>query len=204
MKWISWNVNGLRACLNKGFSEFLLSEQPDILALQEIKMKPEQADFSFDGYHIIWNSAEKNGYSGMKRLNTRMEWEDRFRVYLGELAKDRPVIVCGDMNVAPQEIDLKNPATNHQNAGFSDEERAKFTELLNSGWIDTFRYLYPDRRDAYSWWSYRFRSRERNAGWRIDYFLMRKEDAPFLKEHTIYSNVYGSDHCPVGIVTEGL
>ena len=252
MKWISWNVNGLRACLNKGFSEFLLSEQPDILALQEIMMKPEQADFSFDGYHIIWNSAEKNGYSGtavltkrlpdqvrfgigypeldaegrcitlffptcafvtvytpnaqdgLKRLNTRMEWEDRFRVYLGELAKDRPVIVCGDMNVAHQEIDLKNPATNHQNAGFSDEERAKFTELLNSGWIDTFRYLYPDRRDAYSWWSYRFRSRERNAGWRIDYFLMRKEDAPFLKEHTIYSNVYGSDHCPVGIVTEGL
>ncbi len=247
MKWISWNVNGLRACLNKGFSEFLLSEQPDILALQEIKMKPEQADFSFDGYHIIWNSAEKNGYSGtavltkrlpdqvrfgigypeldaegrcitlffptcafvtvytpnaqdgLKRLNMRMEWEDRFRVYLGELAKDRPVIVCGDMNVAHQEIDLKNPQSNRGNPGFSDEEREKFTQLLASGFTDTFRYLYPDKRDAYTWWSFRAAARERNVGWRIDYFLVSDRLAPCIEKAFICPEIYGSDHCPVGL-----
>jgi len=252
MKWMSWNVNGLRACLNKGFLEFVRDEQPDVLALQEIKMQPNQADFAIDGYQIYWNSAEKNGYSGtavltkrtpervrtgigfpeldaegrcitlffpnvtfvtvytpnaqdgLKRLQTRMQWDDAFRAYLTELAKDKPVIVCGDLNVAHQEIDLKNPSTNHLNAGFSDEERGKFTELLNAGFIDTFRYLYPDRKDAYSWWSYRFRSRERNAGWRIDYFLMRSCDIGYLKDHILYSNVYGSDHCPICLLTEGL
>ena len=249
---MSWNVNGLRACIGKGFAGFLQKEQPDVLALQEIKMKPEQADFSFAGYRMIWNSAEKSGYAGtailtkkepdsvafgigypeldaegrcitlffpnvtlvavytpnaqdgLRRLPTRMEWDDRFRDYINRLALDRPVIVCGDMNVAHQKIDLKNPGSNHQNAGFSDEERGKFSTLLESGWIDTFRYLYPDRKDAYSWWSYRFRSRERNAGWRIDYFLMRDKDASYLRDHIIYSDVYGSDHCPVGILTEGL
>lgn len=238
--------------MNKGFVDFLRAEEPDVLALQEIKMKPEQADFSFEGYRMIWNSAEKSGYSGtavltkreplevrfgigypeldaegrcitlmfdnvafvavytpnaqdgLRRLPTRMEWDDRFRAYVNALAVERPVIICGDMNVAHQEIDLKNPASNHQNAGFSDEERAKFSELLDSGWIDTFRYLYPDQSDAYSWWSYRFRSRERNAGWRIDYFLMRSTDAAFLRDHILYSSVLGSDHCPVGILTEGL
>ena len=252
MKWMSWNVNGLRACMGKGFRTFLETEQPDVLALQEIKMKPEQADFSFDGYRIIWNSAEKNGYSGtavltkrepdavrfgigypeldaegrcitldfpeaffvtvytpnsqdgLRRLATRMQWDDRFRAYVADLAKEKPVIICGDMNVAHMEIDLKNPATNHQSAGFSDEERGKFSELLNSGWIDTFRYLYPDQKDAYSWWSYRARSRERNVGWRIDYFLMRSSDSAFLKDSVIYSNVFGSDHCPVCLFTEGL
>ena len=252
MKWISWNVNGLRACLNKGFLEFVRSEQPDVMALQEIKMRQDQADFQIEGYHMIWNSAEKNGYSGtavlvkedplevmtgigypeldaegrcitlvypnvtfvtvytpnsqdgLKRLPTRMQWDDRFREYVSGLAGSRPVIICGDMNVAHQEIDLKNPQSNHQNAGFSDEERAKFTELLESGFIDTFRYLYPDAKDAYSWWSYRFRARERNAGWRIDYFLMRNADAHLLKDHIIYSDVAGSDHCPVGIITERI
>lgn len=252
MKWMSWNVNGLRACLGKGFEAFLYAEQPDVLALQEIKMKPEQSPVSFEGYHVIWNSAEKNGYSGtavltkrepdrvqfgigfpeldaegrcitlfypnvifvtvytpnaqdgLKRLPTRMEWDDRFRDYVNTLVLDRPVIICGDMNVAHQEIDLKNPASNHQNAGFSDEERAKFSALLSGGWIDTFRFLYPDRRDAYSWWSYRFQSRARNAGWRIDYFLMRACDASLLRDHVIYSDVYGSDHCPVCLLTEDL
>lgn len=252
MKWISWNVNGLRACLNKGFLEFVRSEQPDIMALQEIKMRQEQADFRIEGYHMIWNSAEKSGYSGtavlvrqdpldirtgigypeldregrcitllypnvtfvtvytpnsqdgLKRLPVRMQWDDCFRDYVSGLAESAPVIICGDMNVAHQEIDLKNPQSNHMNAGFSDEERSKFSELLDSGFIDTFRYLYPERKDAYSWWSYRFHSRERNAGWRIDYFLMRNSDAHLLKDHIIYSDVFGSDHCPVGIITEEL
>lgn len=252
MKWISWNVNGLRACLNKGFMDFVRSENPDVLALQEIKMQPQQADFEIEGYHMIWNSAQKSGYSGtailtkkepqevrlgigypeldaegrcitlvfpmvyfvtvytpnaqdgLKRLSTRMEWDDRFRAYVSELAKEKSVIICGDMNVAHQEIDLKNPSTNHQNAGFSDEERGKFTELLQAGFIDTFRTLYPDRKEAYSWWSYRFRSRERNAGWRIDYFLIRAQDKGYLKDHILYNDVLGSDHCPVGIITEGL
>jgi exodeoxyribonuclease-3 len=145
-----------------------------------------------------------NAQDGLKRLSTRMEWDDRFRAYVSELAKEKPVIICGDMNVAHQEIDLKNPSTNHQNAGFSDEERGKFTELLQAGFIDTFRTLYPDRKEAYSWWSYRFRSRERNAGWRIDYFLIRAQDKGYLKDHILYTDVLGSDHCPVGIITEGL
>lgn len=252
MKWISWNVNGLRACLKKGFYDFIQSEQPDIMALQEIKMRPEQADFQIEGYRIIWNSAEKSGYSGtavlvkkdpveihtgigfpeldaegrcitlvypnvtfvtvytpnsqdgLRRLPVRMQWDDCFRDYVSRLAAVHPVIICGDMNVAHQEIDLKNPQLNHMNAGFSDEERAKFSELLGVGFIDTFRYLYPNVTDAYSWWSYRFRARERNAGWRIDYFLMRSADAHLLKDHIIYSAVAGSDHCPVGIITEEL
>ncbi len=252
MKMISWNVNGLRACLNKGFLEFVRSEQPDLMALQEIKMRPEQADFQIEGYHMIWNSAEKNGYSGtavlvrndpceirtgigystldsegrcitlfypgftfvtvytpnsqdgLRRLPVRMQWDDCFRDYVSSLAKHGPIFICGDMNVAHQEIDLKNPQSNHMNAGFSDEERAKFSELLESGFIDTFRYLYPETKDAYSWWSYRFRARERNAGWRIDYFLMRALDIHLLKDHIIYSKTEGSDHCPIGIVTEEL
>ena len=252
MKWISWNVNGLRACLQKGFSEFVQSEQPDVLALQEIKMQPHQAEVSLDGYRMIWNSAERNGYSGtavftkkepdevrfgiglleldaegrcitllfpnvsfvtvytpnaqdgLKRLSTRMLWDDAFRAYVSELKKERTVIVCGDMNVAHREIDLKNPAANRQSAGFSGEERAKFGELLDAGFIDTFRHLYPDRRDAYSWWSYRFGARTRNAGWRIDYFLISDESIGIVKDHILYTNVMGSDHCPVGLITEAL
>ena len=238
--------------MEKGFRGVLEAEQPDVLALQEIKMKPEQANFAFDGYRMIWNSAEKNGYSGtavltkrvpddvrfgigypeldaegrcitlsfpetyfvtvytpnaqdgLRRIDTRMMWDDCFRTYVNELAKEKPALICGDMNVAHQEIDLKNPSTNHQNAGFSDQERGKFSELLQSGWVDSFRYLYPDQKDAYSWWSYRFRSRERNAGWRIDYFLLRAGDERFLQDSIIYSDIHGSDHCPVGIITEGL
>ncbi len=252
MKWISWNVNGLRACLQKGFLDFVLREQPDVLALQETKMQPEQADIPLDGYTKIWNSAKKAGYSGtavftkrvpdevrfgigwpelddegrcitlffpnvifvtvytpnaqdgLKRLDTRMEWDDRFRAYLHTLAEQKPVVVCGDLNVAHREIDLKNPAANRQNAGFSDEERGKFSELLDSGFVDTFRYLYPDRRDAYSWWSYRFRARERNAGWRIDYFLTRDRDVNLIRDHILYQDIYGSDHCPIGLITEVL
>ncbi len=248
MKLMSWNVNGLRACMTKGFNSFLSSEAPDILCLQETKMQPEQADFSFPGYRLYWNSAEKKGYSGtalftrteplsvryglgipehdaegrvitaeypdfflvnvytpnsqaeLARLDYRMRWEDAFRAYLTSLDAAKPVVICGDMNVAHREIDLKNPKTNRRNAGFTDEERAKMTALLDSGFTDTFRFLYPDREGVYSWWSYRFKAREKNAGWRIDYFLVSDRMRPFVEDSRILTDVTGSDHCPVALI----
>lgn len=245
MKLISWNVNGLRACISKGFEEVLENSGADFFALQETKMQPEQAEVKADGYHQYWNSAEKKGYSGtaifakeealsvvyglpdekhntegrlitleydrfyfvncytpnaqdgLKRLGYRMEWEDALRTYLMDLDKRKPVIYCGDLNVAHQEIDLKNPKTNRKNAGFSDEERAKMSELLQNGFIDSFRYLYPDTTGAYSWWSYRFNARANNAGWRIDYFIVSERIAPNITEAKIHSDIFGSDHCPV-------
>lgn len=250
MKLISWNVNGLRACMGKGFLDFVASEQPDMLCLQETKMQQGQADVPLDGYREYWNSAEKKGYSGvalfskseplsvvlglgidehdhegrvitaeyedfylvtvytpnsqdeLKRLDYRMTWEDAFRDYVCKLDEIKPVIICGDLNVAHQEIDLKNPKTNRKNAGFSDEERAKMTELLNAGFADTFRRFYPDLEGAYSWWSYRFKAREKNAGWRIDYFLVSERFADRVKQAKILSDVFGSDHCPVLIEVE--
>ena len=252
MKLISWNVNGLRACLGKGFLDFVQAEQPDILALQETKMQPEQASFDLPGYTMWFNSAEKKGYSGtavfakeqplsvtfgmgieehdhegriitleypgfyfvtvytpnsqdgLRRLGYRMAWEDAFLAYLKGLDGQKPVIVCGDLNVAHQEIDIKNPKSNRMNAGFTDEERAKMTVLLNSGFADTFRRLYPDARDRYSWWSYRFHARENNAGWRIDYFLVSERLMGKVRDSLILSDVYGSDHCPVALLTEAL
>ncbi|MGO5096554.1 exodeoxyribonuclease III [Agathobaculum sp. LCP25S3_E8] len=249
MKLISWNVNGLRACVGKGFFDFLAAEQPDMMCLQETKLQPEQAP-QVEGYHEYWNSAEKKGYSGvalfsknepqsvtyglgidehdhegrvitadygefylvtvytpnsqdeLKRLDYRMQWEDDFRAYLKKLDTDKPVIVCGDMNVAHKEIDLKNPKTNRRNAGFTDEERNKMTELLAAGFTDTFRHFYPDAAGAYSWWSYRFKAREKNAGWRIDYFLVSDRFIERVKDARILSNVFGSDHCPVLIEIE--
>ena len=251
MKLISWNVNGLRACLQKGFDDFLKAESPDILALQETKAQPKQLDYAPDGYFAYYFSAQKKGYSGtavytkvqpervrlgigddrfdaegrtitlfypgfafvaayspnaqdeLRRLPFRTEWESAIRAYLCALAEQGPVIYCGDLNVAHREIDLKNPAQNRGNAGFSDEERAMFTELLSAGFVDTFRAVYPDRKDAYSWWSYRFRARERNAGWRIDYFLVREQDRSRIQDALIYADVFGSDHCPVGLLWEG-
>lgn len=246
MKLISWNVNGLRACMGKGFLDFVASEQPDILCLQETKMQQGQAAVPLgETYHEYWCSAEKKGYSGtaifsksapisvtyglgidahdhegrvitaeypdfylvtvytpnsqeeLKRLPYRMEWDDAFRAYLQQLDTVKPVIVCGDMNVAHEEIDLKNPKTNRKNAGFSDEERAKMTQLLTAGFIDTFRHYYPTVEGAYSWWSYRFKAREKNAGWRIDYFLVSERFIPRLKRAAILNEVMGSDHCPV-------
>ncbi len=250
MKLISWNVNGLRACMGKGFMEFVQNEQPDMLCLQETKMQQGQADIPLDGYHEYWNSAEKKGYSGvalftktepqsvsygigidahdhegrvitadydefylvtvytpnaqdgLKRLDYRMEWEDAFRNYLQRLDTQKPVIVCGDMNVAHKEIDLKNPRTNRRNAGFTDEEREKMTELLGAGFTDTFRHFYPDAEGIYSWWSYRFKAREKNAGWRIDYFLASNRFMPRVKDAKILTGVLGSDHCPVLIEVE--
>lgn len=248
MKFISWNVNGLRACMSKGFSDFFSASGADVFCLQETKMQPEQADFSFDGYDAYWNSAEKKGYSGtavftrikplgvaydlgpaeftgegrvirlefpdfylinvytpnsqkgLVRLAYRMEWEDAFRAYLTELDRERPVIVCGDMNVAHEEIDLKNPKPNVGNAGFSSEERGKMTELLDAGFLDTFRMLYPEKTGAYTWWSYMFHAREHNAGWRIDYFLVSRRLADTVGDSLIFSDVLGSDHCPVGLL----
>ncbi len=245
MKLISWNVNGLRACVGKGFEESFKMMDADFFCLQETKMQEGQLDLNFDGYRSYWNYADKKGYSGtaiytkhepisvtygigidehdhegrvitlemenfflvtayvpnsqdgLKRLDYRMRWEDDFLAYLKRLDKKKPVIVCGDLNVAHKEIDLKNPKTNRKNAGFTDEEREKFTHLLSQGFIDTFRYFYPDTTDAYSWWSYRFRAREKNAGWRIDYFVVSERMADKLEGATIHNQVFGSDHCPV-------
>lgn len=250
LKFISWNVNGLRACATKGFADFFKQADADFFCLQETKMQAGQLDLQFDGYKSYWNYAEKKGYSGtaiytkhepvdvsygigiaghdnegrvvtlempdffmvtvyvpnsqdgLRRLDYRMQWEDAFRQYLCGLDKRKPVIVCGDMNVAHKEIDLKNPATNHDNAGFTDEERQKFTELLQAGFIDTFRHFYPETAGAYSWWSYRMKARERNAGWRIDYFLTSERLRPRLVSASILSDIHGSDHCPVELVIE--
>lgn len=249
MKLFSWNVNGLRACMNKGFADFLAEYAPDIICLQETKMQREQADFVFSGYEEFWNSAEKKGYSGtaiftkqnplnvtyglgiaehdkegrvitaefadfylvtvytpnsqrgLARLDYRMQWEVVFREYLERLDAQKPVIVCGDLNVAAEEIDLKNPKTNRNNAGFSDEERAKFRELKAAGFVDTFRYLHPEEV-KYSWWSYMFKAREKNAGWRIDYFLVSERIKDKVQTAAIHNEVFGSDHCPVSIEVE--
>ena len=246
MKLISWNVNGLRACMNKGFEDFLRASEADAFCLQETKMQREQADFVFDGYEEYWNSAEKKGYSGtaifsknaplnvtygigieehdkegrvitaeyenfylvtvytpnsqreLARIDYRMVWEDVFRDYLLKLDEKKPVIVCGDLNVAAEEIDLKNPKTNRKNAGFTDEERAKFRELKAAGFVDTFRHLHPEEV-KYSWWSYMFKAREKNAGWRIDYFVVSERIADKVKAAEIHTEILGSDHCPVSI-----
>lgn len=245
MKLVSWNVNGLRACLGKGFLDFCAGVDADVICLQETKMQPDQASFDLPGYERYWNSADKKGYSGtavftrvpplsvtcgfgddihrhegrvitaefekfylvccytpnaqdgLKRLNYRMQWEDDLRAYLMELDKAKPVVYCGDLNVAHEEIDLKNPKSNRGNPGFSDQERAKMTELLQSGFTDSFRALYPDLTGAYSWWSYRFHARENNAGWRIDYFIVSDRLVDSIAAAGIRSDVYGSDHCPV-------
>jgi len=252
MKLISWNVNGLRACITKGFYDFVSQQQPDIIALQETKMQPEQFEGEVSGYKDYWNSAEKKGYSGtavfvkdvplsvsngigmpehdtegrvitleyptfyfvtvytpnsqdgLRRLDYRMTWEDAFLAYLRALDAKKPVIVCGDLNVAHQEIDLKNPKTNRMNAGFSDQERACMTRLLENGFVDSFRHFYPDKTEAYSWWSYIGGARSRNAGWRIDYFLTSERLIDRVKDSQILSDVLGSDHCPVLIETESL
>ena len=236
MKLISWNVNGFRACLGKGFDEFFREVNADIFCIQETKMQPGQAEFDAPGYHQYWYSAEKKGYSGtavfskvepisvrygigiheqfedfyflcvytpnaqreLARLDYRMTWEDALRGYITELDRVKPVIYCGDLNVAHEEIDLKNPKTNHQSAGFSDEERAKFSELLAAGFTDTFRALYPDKIE-YSWWSYMMKAREKNVGWRIDYFVVSNRLFERVKDSFILGQVMGSDHCPVGI-----
>ena len=248
MKFISWNVNGFRACLQKGFGDFFLKENADIFCIQETKMQPEQADFSPTGYFRYFNSAEKKGYSGtavytkkepisvsygingshndegrvitceyndfffvccyvpnakeeLKRIDYRMEFEDALREYLIGLDQKKPVIYCGDLNVAHNEIDLKNPKSNVGHPGFSSQERGKFNELLNAGFCDTFRTLYPEKV-TYSWWSYRFRAREKNIGWRIDYFIVSQRFMSRVKDSLIYTDITGSDHCPVGLVAE--
>ena len=247
MKFISWNVNGLRACVGKEFEHQFKDLDADFFCLQETKMQAGQLDLSFPGYESYWNYADKKGYSGtaiytkhkplsvtygididehdhegrvitlemddfylvtvytpnsqdgLRRLDYRMKWEDDFQAYLHKLDEKKPVIVCGDMNVAHQEIDLKNPKTNHKNAGFTDEEREKMTQLLNNGFIDTFRTLYPEQV-TYSWWSYRFRAREKNTGWRIDYFLISERLKDRLEDAKIHTEIMGSDHCPVEII----
>jgi exodeoxyribonuclease-3 len=248
MKLISWNVNGLRACETKGFSETFKLLDADFFCLQETKMQAGQLDLQFEGFHSFWNYADKKGYSGtaiytrhqplnvtygigidvhdhegrvitlemddfflvtcytpnsqdgLRRLDYRMQWEDDFRAYVKGLDQKKPVIICGDLNVAHQEIDLKNPKSNRKNAGFTDEEREKFTLLLQEGFTDTFRYFYPDQTDIYSWWSYRFHAREKNAGWRIDYFVVSERLQPRLVSAKIHTEIYGSDHCPVEVV----
>ncbi|QFQ12455.1 exodeoxyribonuclease III [Pseudoprevotella muciniphila] len=248
MRFISWNVNGLRACYGKGFSDAFTSLDADIFCLQETKMQAGQLNLEFEGYESYWNYAEKKGYSGtaiytrlkpinvnygmgidehdhegrlitlefedfffitayvpnsqdgLRRLDYRMRWEDDFLAYLKVLDAKKPVIVCGDLNVAHEEIDLKNPKTNRKNAGFTDEERAKFSTWLNAGFVDTFRHFYPDTEGAYSWWSYRFRAREKNAGWRIDYFVVSSRLTDRLESAGIHSDIFGSDHCPVELV----
>ena len=245
MKLISWNVNGLRACMSKGFADFFNSIDADIFCLQETKLQEGQIDFAPEGYNAYWNYAEKKGYSGtavfakkkplsvtygigieehdregrlitleyedfyfatvyvpnsqreLTRLDYRMQWEDAFRAYANSLAEKKPFIFCGDLNVAHNEIDLKNPKSNRRNAGFTDEERGKFSELLASGFTDTFRYFYPDLTGVYSWWSYMFKSREKNAGWRIDYFVTSKALDSKLTDAKIHTDILGSDHCPV-------
>ena len=247
MKLISWNVNGIRACLGKGFSDFFENINADIFCIQETKCQEGQVDLEYEGYKSFWNSAEKRGYSGtaiftkinpinvkygigieehdkegriitlefdkfylvnnytpnskreLERLDYRQIWEDEIRKYLLNLNKTKPIIMCGDLNVAHKEIDLKNPKTNTHNAGFTIEERNKMTELLDAGFIDSFRYLYPDKENAYSWWSYMRKAREKNVGWRIDYFIVSKDIKDKIKEASIYSDVMGSDHCPVGL-----
>lgn len=249
MKLISWNVNGLRAVINKGFKDFFKEVDADIFSIQETKMQEAQLDETilqiFEGYNAYWNSAEKKGYSGtaiftkqkplnvtygigkeehdkegrvitlefekfymvniytpnskreLERLDYRQIWEDEIRAYLLDLSTKKPVVMCGDLNVAHNEIDLKNPKTNRKNAGFTDEERAKMTELLNAGFIDTFRYKYPEVEGKYSWWSYMFHAREKNAGWRIDYFIVSESLKDKIEDAKILDNIYGSDHCPV-------
>ena len=248
MKFVSWNVNGLRACVNKGFSEFFVSVDADVVAIQETKLQEGQIDLSFEGYESYFNSAIKKGYSGtavytrvkplsvafdfpekgearfygegrvitlefeeyyfvnvytpnaqreLTRLSFRMEWEDAFRAYLLSLNEKKPVILCGDLNVAHQEIDIKNAKSNRGSAGFTDEEREKFTVLLANGFVDSFRHLYPDRKDAYSWWSYMGNARAKNVGWRIDYFVVSESLRSRVKESAIFPEVFGSDHCPV-------
>lgn len=247
LKLISWNVNGLRACLRKGFSDYFTSIEADIFCIQETKMQEGQIKLQFDGYDSYFNSAMKKGYSGtavytrhkplqvlygmdmkehdqegrvitlefdrfflvnvytpnsqrgLLRLDYRMNWDDAFRKFLAQLDKSKPLIICGDMNVAHQEIDIKNPKSNQHSAGFTDEERGKMSELLRGGLIDTFRYLYPDKREAYTWWSYITNARIRNAGWRIDYFLVSGRLKDEIREASIYSEIQGSDHCPVGL-----
>lgn len=250
MKLVSWNVNGIRACLEKGFMDFFRQVDADIFCIQETKVQQGQVQIDAEGYYQYWNYAVKKGYSGtalftkkkplsvvdgiginvhdtegrvltaeyedfymvtvytpnaqreLARLDYRMQWEDDFRLYLKRLDESKPVIVCGDMNVAHQEIDLKNPASNRQNAGFSDQEREKMTLLLHSGFTDSFRYLYPDRKDAYTWWSYMFKAREKNVGWRIDYFIVSDRIKDRIRDAVIYSDILGSDHCPVGLELE--
>lgn len=247
MKFISWNVNGLRACVGKGFEDIFRSLDADFFCLQETKMQHGQLNLQFEGYHSFWNYADKKGYSGtaiyarhaplnvtygididehdhegrvitleydnfflvtvyvpnsqdeLKRLDYRMKWEDDFRNYLLSLDKKKPVVVCGDLNVAHKEIDLKNPKTNRRNPGFTDEERSKMTALLDCGFVDSFRYLYPEKEGIYSWWSYRFRAREKNIGWRIDYFLASKRLADNITDAVIHTEIFGSDHCPVEV-----
>ncbi|MDF2870071.1 MAG: xth [Anaerocolumna sp.] len=250
MRFISWNVNGLRACLGKGFEEFFKEQDADFFCIQETKMQKEQWEHAFEGYYEYWNSAEKKGYSGtaiftkkeplavtydlgieqhdkegrvitleydnfylvnvytpnskreLARLDYRMEWEDDFRAHLKKLDEKKPVILCGDLNVAHKEIDLKNPKTNTKNAGFTLEEREKMTVLLDNGFVDSFRYLYPDAIDRYTWWSYMFRAREKNAGWRIDYFVVSESLKEKIKDSIIHQDTQGSDHCPVELDIE--
>ena len=252
MKFVSWNVNGLRACLKKGFLESFQALDADVFCLQETKMQPGQAELDLPGYQEFWNSAEKKGYSGtavftrvpplsvsydigddahvgegrsitlefedfylvtvytpnaqdgLARIDYRMDWEDAFRAYLLSLDAKKPVVVCGDLNVAHQEIDLKNPKPNRGNPGFSDQEREKFSQLLASGFTDTFRWRYPDLAGAYSWWSYRFHARENNAGWRIDYFLSSDRLRERITDAAIHADIYGSDHCPVSLTLRDL
>lgn len=247
MKFVSWNVNGIRACIDKGFMDFLREADADIFCIQETKVQQGQVSLDAPGYYQYWNYAVKKGYSGtalfskqkpisvvdgigmnvhdsegrvltaeydsffmvnvytpnaqreLARLDYRMQWEDDFREYLKNLDGKKPVILCGDLNVAHNEIDLKNPSSNRGNAGFSDEERGKMTTLIQNGFTDSFRYLYPDRKDAYTWWSYMFKAREKNVGWRIDYFLVSDRLREKIRNAEIYSGIYGSDHCPVGL-----
>lgn len=250
MKLISWNVNGLRACVQKGFLDFFEEADADLFCLQETKLQEGQIDLAISGYHQYWNYAVKKGYSGtavfskkeplsvsygigieehdqegrvitlefedfyfitvytpnsqteLTRLNYRMRWEEDFLAYLKKLEQNKPVIFCGDLNVAHKEIDLKNPKSNHKNAGFTDEEREKFSTLIENGFVDTFRHFYPDAEGIYSWWSYRFHAREKNAGWRIDYFMVSDSLKNRLEDAMIYTDVTGSDHCPVGLLLQ--